>query len=191
MNGALFTQSLSLSLFHHDVTYIMLKGPSTPNHRLSSGPYFFYYSYFSPLFFLCSYFSLLFSENAPLSLLFCPKMLEATKNCIVFLARFPCLELKNQIIVSSHNAKVYFFFFTFYFSCISFIGTFILVFSFHGNVVLLFRDNFVCLLYLFLSLKTLRASLLSLLFMFEIPTFALLFQNFEPYFIPTFLTEGA
>ena len=33
-------------------------------------------------------------------------------------------------------------------------------------------------------------SLLSLLFMIEIPTFALLFQNFEPYFIPTFLMEG-
>ena len=78
----------------------------------------------------------------------------------------------------------------FYLSCISFIETFILVFPFHGNVVLLFRENFVCLLYLFLSLKTLRTSLLSLLFMIEIPTFALLFQNFETYFIPTFLTEG-
>ena len=26
--------------------------------------------------------------------------------------------------------------------------------------------------------------------MIEIPTFALLFQNFEPYFIPTFSMEG-
>ena len=43
---------------------------------------------------------------------------------------------------------------------------------------------------LFLSLKTLRTTLLSLLFMREIPTFALLFQNFEPYFISTFSVEG-
>ena len=76
------------------------------------------------------------------------------------------------------------------FSCISFFRTFILVFLFHVNVVLLFRENFVCLLYLFLSLKILRRSLLFLLFMFEIPTFALLFQNFEPYFIPTFFYGG-
>ena len=48
----------------------------------------------------------------------------------------------------------------------------------------------ICLLYLFLSLKTFRTSLLSLLFMIEIPTFALLFQNFEPYFIPTLSIEG-
>ena len=55
----------------------------------------------------------------------------------------------------------------------------------YGNVVLLFRENFVCL-YLFLSLKTLSTSLLSLLFMIEIllpyyfkilsPTLFLLFR---------------
>ena len=56
--------------------------------------------------------------------------------------------------------------------------------------MLLFRENFACLLYLFLSFKTLRTSLLSLLFIIKIPSFALLFQNFEPYFIPTFLMEG-
>ena len=78
----------------------------------------------------------------------------------------------------------------FYFSCNSFFGTFVLVFSFHAVVVLLFRENFVCLLYLFLSLKTLRTSLLSLLFMMEFPTFALLFQNFECYLILTFSMEG-
>ena len=33
-------------------------------------------------------------------------------------------------------------------------------------------------------------SQLFLLFMIEISTFALLFQNFEPYFIPTFLMKG-
>ena len=53
--------------------------------------------------------------------------------------------------------------------------TVIQLFPFHGDVVLLFRENFICLLYLFLSLTALRTSLLSLLFMFEIPTFALLF----------------
>ena len=78
----------------------------------------------------------------------------------------------------------------FYFSCNSFFGTFILVFPFHGNVVLFFRETFVCLLYLFLSMKTLRKSPLSLLFMIEIPTFALFFQNFEPFFITTFSMEG-
>ena len=60
-----------------------------------------------------------------------------------------------------------------------FFGTFILVFPFHGNVVLLFRENFVCLLDIFLNVK-LRTSLLCLLSMIEIPTFALLFQNFSP-----------
>ena len=56
----------------------------------------------------------------------------------------------------------------FYFSWNFFFGTFILVIPFHGNVVLLFRENFVCVLYLFLSLKTLRTTLLFLLFMYEI-----------------------
>ena len=39
-------------------------------------------------------------------------------------------------------------------------------------------------------MKTLRKSPLSLLFMIEIPTFALFFQNFEPFFITTFSMEG-
>ena len=79
----------------------------------------------------------------------------------------------------------------FYFSCNSFFGTFILVFPFYGNVVLLYRENFVCLLYFFFkSENTLNMFLLSLLFMTEIITFALLFQTFEPYFFPTFSMEG-
>ena len=78
----------------------------------------------------------------------------------------------------------------FYYSCNSYFGTFILVCPVHGNVVYLFRENFVCLLCLFLSLKTQRTSLLSLLFMIEIPTFTVLSQNFEPYFIPNFSVEG-
>ena len=36
----------------------------------------------------------------------------------------------------------------FYFSCISCFGKFILVFPFHGNVVLLSRENVVCLLFI-------------------------------------------
>ena len=70
------------------------------------------------------------------------------------------------------------------------VGTLSLVFPFHCNVVLLFRENFVHFLCLFLSLKTLRTSVLFLLFMIEIPTSALLFQNSKPYFNPTFLIEG-
>ena len=68
----------------------------------------------------------------------------------------------------------------FYFSYNSFFGTFILAFPFHGNVLLLFRENSLCLLYLFLNVKTLRTSLLFLLFMIEIPTFVLLFSSPEP-----------
>ena len=162
------------------------------NHfRLSCGPYFSYYSYFSLLFFLCSYFSLLFSENALLSLLFSPKMLEVTENCIYF----PCLlcllgVCKNLInliwaatmqkfinIITSTVTPFLEHWFWYFLSIVI-------------NVVLLFRENFVSFLCLFLSLKTLRTSLLSLLFMIEIPTFALLFQNLEPYFIPTFSMEG-
>ena len=143
-----------------------------------------------PTFFLCSYFSLLFSENALLSLLFSPKMFEVTENCIYF-PRLLCLlgVCKNQINLI-WAATMQKFIKYYYFNSNSFSGTLILVFSFHCNVVLLFRENFVSFLCLFLSLKTLRTSLLSLLFMIEIPTFALLFQNLEPYFIPTFSMEG-
>ena len=74
----------------------------------------------------------------------------------------------------------------FYFSYSSVFGTFIL----GGNVVLLFRENLVCLLYLSLNVKTLRISQLFLLFMIGIPTFVLLFQTFEPYFIHTLSMEG-
>ena len=153
------------------------------------GPTFPTIPTFLYFFFLCSYFSLLFSENALLSLLFSPKMFEVTKNCNFFPRSLCSLGVsKNQInlnwAATMQKFKNYF-----YFSCNSFFGTFILVFLFHGNVVLLFREKFVSL-YLSLSLKTLRTSLPSLLFMIEIPSFALLFQNFEPDFIPTFLTEG-
>ena len=49
-------------------------------HRLSSGPYFSYFSYYSLLFLICSCFSLLFHENALLSLLFHSKMSFTRKN---------------------------------------------------------------------------------------------------------------
>ena len=81
-------------------------------------------------------------------------------------------------------------FINYFYLVVTFFGTFILVFPFHVIVVLLFREYYVCLLYLFLSLTTLSKSLLSLLSMIEILTFALLFQNFVTYFIPTFLMEG-
>ena len=55
----------------------------------------------------------------------------------------------------------------FYFSCNSFFGTFILAFPFLSNAVLLFREN-----------KHSELALLSLLFMIEIPTFALHFSKF-------------
>ena len=131
---------------------------------------------FSTFYFLCSYFSLLFSENALLSLLFSPKMFEVTKNCNFFPRSLCSLGVsKNQInlnwAATMQKFKNYF-----YFSCNSFFGTFILVFLFHGNVVLLFREKFASL-YLSLSLKTLRTSLLSLLFYFSWLKFLLL-----PYF---------
>ena len=143
-------------------------------HRPSSGPYFPYYSYFSLLFFWCSYFSLLFSENALLSLLFSPKMFEVIKKIVLLFPRSLGVEIYLIWAATMQVYKI------FHFIWKSFFGTFILAFPFHGNVVLLFRESFVCLLYLFLSLKTLSTTLLSLLFMFEIPIFALLFQIFEP-----------
>ena len=78
----------------------------------------------------------------------------------------------------------------FFFSCNSFFGTLILVFPSHCNVVLLFKENFVCFLCLFLSLKTLRTSLLSLLFMIKIPTYALLFLKFWALIYPYFFVGG-
>ena len=156
-------------------------------YRLSSVPYFSYYSFFS-LLFLCSYFFLYFFLKLPYYPYFLvQKCLKWPKIVIFFLTRFAhsaFLKIRSTWATMQKFIKY------FTFSCNSFFGTFILVFPFHGNVVLLFRENFVCLLYLFLSLRTLRTSLLSVLFMIEFPTFALLFQNIEPYFIPTFSMEG-
>ena len=53
----------------------------------------------------------------------------------------------------------------FYFSCNSFFGTFILVCPYHGDVVLLFRENCFLIISFSKSEKILRTSLLSLLFM--------------------------
>ena len=119
-----------------------------------------------------------FSENALLSLLFSPKMFEVTKYCNSFPRSLGLC--KNQIsliwVATSHKFIKYF-----YFSCNSFLGTFILVFPFPGNVVvLLFRENFVYSLHLLLSLKTVRTSILSLLFMIEIPTLPYFFKLFSP-----------
>ena len=152
--------------------------------RLSSGSYF-------SLLFLCSYFSLFFILKMPYYPYFLvQKMYEVTKNCNFFPHSLRSLRrYKNQINLI-WVAKMQKFIKYFHFSCNSFFCSFILVFPFHSNAVLLFRENFVCLVYFFLSLKTFRSPLLSLLFMIQIPTFALLFQNFEPYFIHTYLMEG-
>ena len=118
------------------------------------------FSYFPTL--LCTpYFSKFVFENALLFLLFSPKMFEVTKIIIFFHARCTHWEFvknSNQPNLSSCMQK---FIKYFYVGCNSFFGTFTLAFPFHGNGMLLFRENTVCLLYLFLSLKTRRMSLLS------------------------------
>ena len=125
-------------------------------------------------------FSRLFPVNALLSLLFSPKMFEVTKICNFFPCSFCLLGiLKNQISLI-WAATMQKFIKYFYFSCNSFFGTYILAFPFHGNVVLLFRENFVCLLYLFLSLKTLRTSLLSLLFILKFLLLPYFFKILSP-----------
>ena len=139
--------------------------------RLSSGPYFSYYSYFSLLFFLCSYFSLLFSENALLSLLFSPKMFEVTKNCNFFPRSLEVCKNWINIIWAVTMQK---FMKYFYFSCNSFFGTFILVFPYHGDIVLLFREN--CFLILSFSKSENTQNIPT------IPTF----HDLNSYFCPTF-----
>ena len=139
--------------------------------RLSCGPYFSYYSYFSLLFFLCSYFSLLFSENALLSLLFRPKMFEVTKNCNFFPRLLEVCKNWINLIRAFTMQK---FMKCFYFSCNSFFGTFILVFPYHGDIVLLFREN--CFLILSFFKPEINQNILT------IPTF----HDFNSYFCPTF-----
>ena len=136
--------------------------------------------------FLCSYFYLPFFLKMPYYTYF-----EVIKHCIFFLSLAslaPSLSKSDQLYLSSHNAKAYK---IFYFSCNSFSGTFILVFPFHGDVVLMFRENFVCVWYLFLSLKHSKHPYFP---NFSWLKFLLLpyvfFFNFEPYFIPTFWMEG-
>ena len=58
----------------------------------------------------------------------------------------------------------------FYFSCNSFFGTFILVFPYHGDVVLLFRENCFLILSFSMTEKT------------TIPTF----HDLNSYFCPVF-----
>ena len=142
---------------------------------LSSGPYFSYYSYFSLLFFVLLLFPLFF-----LKMLYYPyflvKNVWSDRKLFFFFPRsLRLLGVRKNQINLIWAAMMQKFIKYFFFSCNSFFGTLILVFLSHCNVVLLFRENFVCFLCLFLSLKTLRTSLLSLLFMIKIPTFALLF----------------
>ena len=65
-----------------NICHISVEAIVVSIHRLSSGPYF---SYYSLLFFFCApSFPYFFSENALLSLLFSPKMFEVTENCNFF-----------------------------------------------------------------------------------------------------------
>ena len=91
-----------------------------------------------PTFFCVPTFPYFFSENALLSLLFSPKMFEVTKNCNFFPRSLEvCKNWINLIrAVTMEKFMKYF-----YFSCNSFFGTFILVFPYHGDIVLLFREN--------------------------------------------------
>ena len=123
-----------------------------------------------PTFFLCSYFSLLFFLKMPYYPYFLVKNVWSDRKLYFFSSLRLLGVCKNQInliwAAMMQNFIKYFFS-----SYNSFFGTLILVFPSHCNVVLLFSENFVCFLCLFLSLKTLRTSLLSLLFMIKIPTF--------------------
>ena len=93
---------------------------------------------FPTFFFVFLLFPIFFSENALLSLLFSPKMFEVTKNCNFFPRSLEvCKNWINLIrAVTMEKFMKYF-----YFSCNSFFGTFILVFPYHGDIVLLFREN--------------------------------------------------
>ena len=121
--------------------------------------------------FLCSYFSLLFFWNALLSLLLSPKMFEVTKNCNFFPR---LLEVCKTWINLIWAVTMQMFMKYFYFSCNSFFGTIILVFPYHGDVVLLFREN--CFLILSFS-KSENTQ--------NIPTL-LTFHDLNSYFCPTF-----
>ena len=113
-------------------------------------------------------------------------MFEMTKNCNVFPRSLGVCKNQINLIWEATMQK---FIKYFYFSCNSFFGTFILVFPFHGNIVLLFRENFVCLLCLFLRLKHSEHPYYPF-FSYWNSYFCLLFQNFELYFIPSFFMEG-
>ena len=121
--------------------------------------------------FLCSDFSLLFSENALLSLLFSPKMFEVTKNCNFFPRSLEVCKNWINLIWAVTMLK---FMKYFYFSFNSFFGTFILVFPYHGDIVLLFREN--CFLILSFS-KSENTQ--------NIPTIRT-FHDLNSYFCPSF-----
>ena len=78
----------------------------------------------------------------------------------------------------------------FYFNCNSFFGTFVLVFPYHGDIVLLFREK--CFLILSFS-KSENTQIIPTIPTFHYlnsyfcPTFS---KFFEPHFIPTFSLEG-
>ena len=144
-------------------------------------PTFPTFSCFFFFFFFCLFFSFL---KMPYFLVQNPKCSKWPKLFFFFfLARYARLVFTNQINLICASVKVYkivllqlkLLFWNIYFGI-----------SFPWYRSIMFREKFVCL-YLFRSLKTVRTSLL---FMFEIPTFVHLFQNFEPCFISSFSMVG-
>ena len=98
-------------------------------------------------------------------------MFEVTKNCNVF----PCsLKVCKNWINLIWAVTMQKFMKYFYFSCNSFFGTFILVFPYHGDIVLLFREN--CFLILSFSKSENTQNIPT------IPTF----HDLNSYFCPTF-----
>ena len=86
----------------------------------------------------------LVSENALLSLPFSPKMFEVTKNCNFFPRSLHLHRVCKSQINLIWAAMMWKFIKYFFFICNSFLWTFILLFSFHGNVVIVQRK--LCLL---------------------------------------------
>ena len=169
------------------ILFVNTDRPDKPllSRRLLSGPNYFY---FSLLLFCAPTFPYLFSENVLLSLLVRPKMFEVTKIVFFFFfhPRFSRSVDKNQIILI-WAATLLKFIKYFYFSCNSFLGTFILLFPFHVNAELLFRENLFAY-YIFLEVwkhsehscypyfSCLKFLLLPSFFKILSPTLSILFQ---------------
>ena len=169
-------QSLLLSPFHHNMTLLkdadFQAGPTFPT---------------IPTFFV-THCSLLFSKNVLLSLLFSPKMFEVTKNYNSFPHSLRLLGVcKNQIILIWAATMQKFI------KKFSSVVTPLLenLFWYFFSMVMQCYCSEKTLLILSFS-KSENTQYIPTIPTFHdwIPSFVLLFQNFEPYFIPTFSMEG-